>query len=256
MDSRQNTPICTLQGAENYHVWSLCVVARLQCHKAWHILHDQPPSKDDLKYEKYILKSELAIGVITSSLSDEILTGLLPNSSLKDLWEYLRAKYSGKSRIQSMEGTRTMVSTYFSHMEKVEVYISRMESAIRDIRAGLAKDEKIPEWFFTNILLSNLDSAVWDTFVTLILHEEKDITFRDLTARMIEHEKQWIHRESAANLVKAKKRKPVCPQCKRPGHTEENCWDLYPEKRPEKYRKKEEAQEDGAAHFVQSPFVL
>ena len=96
-------------------------------------------------------------------------------------------------------------------------------------KLSMVPDLKIPVKLFIAILLKGL-SPRYKHLVSTLLHQEKDQTIEGIMqSLLLEEENLKVTSESPKNEEAEVNQ---CSVCNRHNHTEENCWDKYPDKRP------------------------
>ena len=185
------------------------------------------------------------------------------------IWEILQNQYQGSGHNLKQSYLIELQSIDFKQFNSIPSFIIRFKTLVQNL-ANI--DMKLPDDVYTITFINALTAGfpIWSerqrslarTATTKLTLEQLYIDITDearqteastsnsIVALYANKPKKGKGRKS--NKDKVKKERQTCTHCDRTGHTKDNCWKLYPEKKP--LGNREKTKEDKSSS--KSPFTL
>lgn len=220
------------------------------------------PEKEAI--EKYEQKDNKAMMFLTQALSRGQLAKVVNCNSSKQIWDRLCSVYEQKD-----ETSVHLVQKQFFHYQlqkgdDMATHVSKVEGLARRLKD---LGEEVTETAIITQILWNLPPSYRGLMSAWDSTPKAEKTLAHLTARLLKEEEMdkkvaglHIHEDKSETYAAAgqsrqrhksdnnkKKFTGKCSTCKKKGHKEADCWETYPEKMPERFRKKAAAAAANAA---------
>jgi hypothetical protein len=125
------------------------------------------------------------------------------------------------------------VQEYIDGFRKMALMLdipSQTQEALMKYRGGLPTHIRNIVFMFGP---TNLDEV---SIQATYIEEGKSGVLGESSSSWKEDKRKWHGKNS--NSVARKEEKPSCKNCKKEGHDEDRCWQLYPKKRPKWFKEK------------------
>lgn len=242
-ETKDHIPSIKFSGkvSDDFQLWKQKVIFALQIKD----LEDYVicPIPDDATQQQ-IKNDRRAKALICLSLNDNVLPAVLDMKSAFDVWQLLLNRYQVFSRTQKARARKEFWSAEKSdlNVQDFATLLQTRAAALNVAGGTISEDEMVDKLIFS--LPDDFDS------VTLQFENERNLSLAKILPALISKEAQLKERNEAssikvnANLSRIEElekklqqalqnSRPVCNHCKKKGHTENRCWNLHPEMRPQ-----------------------
>jgi len=238
-----------LLGQSNYELWSLRMQAILvEKNLGSFILNPLPITATTTIEEKIALEtsSNRALAFIQLSLGDGPLLQIRNIITPIEAWNTLKNLYSLQGFSSEFLLYKELQSTTLSTSQNIEDYLNTIKRIIDDLTS---RDIILPSRIVLAHVLNNLtpDFENFTATITQNLRVNNTLDLETLYSNLIDESKRLEERENnntTALYTRKSTTTRTCTYCSRDGHTKEKCWSKDPSKRPKKFNKKEEKEEE------------
>ena len=248
------TSIVRLEEARQWMTWSREI-------KDWMILNNywEPKEKDKLK----------ACTALLTRCGTNARTSVEHLPTPKEIFESLEKQFKPQGSGLFAELTQELINLRKAQDISIDEYGRRHQEIITEIEM-IDPALKLPKHFTIQLFLSGLGES-WQTWYSILAQTsvwwgEKALSLQDVMAKARAEEQRatvrttnvamWSQQKAAPRGGTGTKRsfddtreRPTCQHCTTKGrnnkHAEDKCWDLYPEKKPAKFRAKKAKTEGG-----------
>jgi hypothetical protein len=246
--SRRET-IRKLEGEANYKPWHTQIRLHLGRRGLWKVANGEEPEPDQeepTKVAQWSTRAEKASYVILLSLAEGPLEHVdhLPVAEPKAILSTLEQLYGTRGDAARFYRLKDLVTTTLEGCNSVTSYIDTLKLHYK--RLG-DLEGTLPEWVLIGLILFGLGDS-YDSYVVNTVSAMRSAApkLNDVIAGVIDEERRQRGKESATALAtrargkgngnanKGDNKTKRCTHCKRIGHENPECWQLHPEKRPEK----------------------
>ena len=187
----------------------------------------------------------------------------------KEIFEALQKQFKPQGSGLFAELTQELINLRKAPDMSIDEYGRRHQEIITEIEM-IDSALTLPKHFTIQLFLSGLGES-WQTWYSILAQTsvwwgDKALSLQDVMAQARAEEQRatvrttnialWSQQKTGAAPKTGGKRsfddtrdKPTCPHCTAKGrtnrHAEDKCWDLYPEKKPAKFRAKKAKTEGG-----------
>lgn len=252
--------------ANNWTVWKSRFTSVLTIHNLEkHLTHDPPtlstpPTKDE---EEKLLEWEDAekkcAAILKFSVSDGELSHLSGATTTKGMWRNLSDIKEPKGILAALQARRHLLRMVATEGTPMPDHITAFRDAMEKLNT-MGDEYKISDRDFALLIITSLPDS-WDSFVTSYFGSKADskaatITSSELIELLVSEDRR--RRAKAAdnevanathNLKFTKKGGksfpgPACANCKKPGHTVQDCWSKGGGKEGQGPKQKEKKKQD------------
>ena len=262
--------IAALDGT-NYRSWAFSMKMLLKAHELWEVIEveddeeeggtsgtGQPKVKrTDAKWRR---KDQLALSNIALAVKPSEQEHIYNCNTAREAWNCLKEMYEGKGTHRFLSLLKSISTAKLDDGVKMKEYIRGVRQTADQLAELEVKLEKVA---VVGFILNGLPD-VYRYLVVNLESQVKTISYEDLSARLMDEEKQIEEKRKienqgivdpslkienqpvdpgvvAANL--ARQRGPICNKCNERGHMARNC----PEKKCT-WQRKPEHDEEGCCH--------
>ncbi|POS82585.1 hypothetical protein EPUL_005263, partial [Erysiphe pulchra] len=205
----------------NWTTWKGHMKDNLEMHDLWEIVtgEEKKPSHDMSSAVKWMSREKVARTVIKNSLGVKDYHQVQYMNNVAEIWRILtglhqkigvQAKADLIWKFWSMRCAEgASVRDYIGAIRAVHMELAEMGTIIEDHLLAIAITKSLPQSY---------DTYVSTIFATLVNLEEADPIY--ITNKILEEE---MRRESKSEDVNIATQK-ICYNCKKPGHTKEECY--------------------------------
>jgi hypothetical protein len=231
-----------LLNANNFTTWKYRMELILKSRRMWKYVDGSavaPNTRDtaDVKRE-YEENDQLAHSQIVLTVSDSVISHLRTTTTAKDAWVKICSVFEQKGLAAKVFLRRKLLNLKKEASTPMQEHIN----TVRDLAEQLsAIGSPISDGDLAITLLCSLSDAYDPIIISLESRDPKDITFDLIAARLLAEElrqkesvgHEMTSTEKAESALLAKRSSngfrssKVCTHCKRPGHSEMNCWDKH-----------------------------
>ena len=236
MESKGNFKIDKLVDS-NFHVWKQKVELVLGDREVTEHILDSAAPEDPSALAQWKKDDAKAKAVIGLTLSNDLLEHVRGIETAYEMWEAITNLFQRRTLLNSLSARRRFYSVKMNDGEKALAYISRVRQLAADLKA---MDVKVEDGDIAMTVLCGLSSKYEHLIVAIdAAKEDSELTLDFVKSRLLQEEQRIGSRVKSepkgdSALITDPKR-PVgkkCDHCGKPNHTEDNCWQKYPEKRP------------------------
>ena len=226
---------------ENFHVWRQKIDLLLTYREGDHVISTRNPYEMGTSdYKTWVQHDKIARAIIGLSISDDMLEHIRGLDTAKDMLDSIVNVFQRHTLLNKLRARREFYTAAMQPEEKILTFINRvrhLSSILQSMGVEIGDEEEamavlngLPHQYGS--IIAALD-AVGDTTT---------FTLEFVKSRLLQEEQRKRERESSNQpdtvlineASKRTKRIPRCHYCGRRGHTQDNCWDKYPEKRPQR----------------------
>lgn len=241
MDPSRNV-FTKLAGASNYQIWSIKMKMYLISQDLWDVI-DLSSSKA-ISSDKRSQNSK-ALSIIIMSCEDYVIRILDPDDLAVTAWEKLKKQYGHVGFSARHLAFQSLVATHLTSSDNIDHFIDQFLGHVTTL--SKMTTHALPQWLLLSILINNVSSQ-FDTWSQNIMQqirsrtipEDSTFYFDEVIASLIDEARR--KNDTATALSKPDmntallsqrtiKAKPICKHCGKI-HKSENCWQMYPDKRP------------------------
>ena len=231
------TSIAKLNGTSDYQVWSIKMKSYLIAQDLWEVV-DVSPSI--ILTDKSMSQNSKALSFIILSCEDHIINLLDPNGLAVTAWKKLEKQYGNIGFSARHLAFQSLVSTNLSSCDNIDQYVGQFRSKVNSL--SQMTSEPLPQWLLLSILLNNVGNRyeAWSQSVMQQVRLKKindDSGYLDeIIASLIDEARRLgqnsdNNSSTAMTARKGGRPKPICKHCGKI-HKSDNCWEMFPEKRP------------------------
>lgn len=229
-----------LTGTANYSIWSIKMQSYLIAQDLWQVIDISPSSNaDHLKS----LNSKV-MSIIIMCCEDHVIRLLNINDLAASAWIKLERQYGQIGFSSRHLAFQSLVSTTLSSCINVDQFIGQFRSHVSTL--SQISSVTLPQWLLLSILINNAGNVyeAWSQSImqqvrTRTISEDSDYYLEEVIASLIDEARRVTSSipstESNSNTAlmsrKPNKSKPICKHCGKI-HKSENCWQMFPEKKP------------------------
>lgn len=224
-----NDNISTFNGV-GFHTWQVKVKGYLMKKGLWSVItsnvdEENPPSRAQLKEMQ--IKDEKALGILLTSVADEIVHYLDQSTTAKHAWEILERNFGAKSKHSKISLKMQLYSLIMQEGEGLSSLVNRLKSICTQlsyIECNIEEEDKIA------VLLKSLPLS-YDNIVTVLKEKEPIPSLESIVNSLQEEEKKHTHKEENTSqalyvLSSSKKRFKPCKHCGKTNHMSNNCYKI------------------------------
>ena len=236
MEGKDNFKIDKLVDS-NFHVWKQKVELVLGDRGVTdHILDTSTPD-DPLELAQWKKDDAKAKAVIGLTLSNDLLEHVRGLETAFEMWEAILNLFQRRTLLNSLTARRRFYSVKMNDGERALTFISRVRQLASDLKA---MDVKVEDDDIAMTVLCGLPPKYEHLIVAIdAAKEDSELTFDFVKSRLLQEEQRLGSRvksepkgDSALITDTKKVATRKCDHCGKPNHTEANCWQKYPDKRP------------------------
>ena len=230
-----------LSGTSNYRIWSIKMKAYLVAQDLWDVV-EITPAKAKATESTLSSQNSKAVSLIVFSCEDHILQLIDPNDLAVTIWRNLEKQYGHVGFSARHLAFQSLVSTKFSSCDNVDHYIDQFRSHINTLTH--LTTQPLPQWLLLSILINNVGNQfeAWSQSImqqirSKTISEDSQSYLDEIIASLIDEARRTSqtnvenNQSTAMTARKGSKPKPICKHCGKI-HKSDNCWEMFPEKRP------------------------
>lgn len=268
---------------QNYNQWVRSVTIFLQGKgREGYITGDSKcPEKGDTNLQKWQLENSQVMTWLLNTMTNEIGENFMFYDTAKDIWDAVKETYSDvdntsavfeiKSILHDLRQGESSVTEYFNilnrHWQQLDIYEEVKWCCTEDQKKykDLVGKERIYKFLLgLNKDLDEVRGRILGTKPLPKIREAFSEVRREESRRklMLGTSISAPSTESSAMAARGnqpqpptKKTRPWCDQCKRPGHTKENCWSIYGKPPEAKQFKSKEGRGNTVVHHQNSEVI-
>jgi transposase InsO family protein len=173
-----------------------------------------------------------ASSILEATIPDDLFHKIQDTTTVKEVWEKLKAEYEGQSRSVMVDLGRKFTSTRCREDDNVCAHFTKLANICEKLSAI---GRKVSDDEYVSVLVGSLPDCYDGPINSLI--NTCDATKTDLTHTAViraatrEYEKRSLQKENqaqdeayAAADAKSKKKDVECFNCKKRGHYKSECW--------------------------------
>jgi hypothetical protein len=225
--------------ANNFTTWKYRMELVLKSRRLWKYVDGTavlPTSKDAVEERRnYEENDQLAHSQIVLTVSDSVISHLRNTTTAKEAWVKICSVFEQKGLAARVFLRRKLLNLKKETVTPMQEHIN----TVRDLAEQLnAIGSPISDGDLGITLLCSLSDEYDPIIISLESRDPNDITFDLIAARLLAEElrqKESVSHEmsstgKAESALFANKygdglKPKICTYCKRPGHSEMNCWD-------------------------------
>ena len=232
------TSFAKLTGSSNYRVWSMKMKAYLVAQDLWDVVDITPTKAND---ENLKSQNSKAVSLIIFSCEDHILQIIDADDLAVTIWRNLKKQFGHVGFSARHLAFQSLISTHVSSCNNVEQYIDNFRTHINTL--SQLTSNPLPQWLLLSILINNVGNQfeAWSQSImqqirTKTTLEDSQSYFDETIASLIDEARRMnqsneIISETALTTRNGLRPKPICIHCGKT-HKSDNCWEMFPEKRP------------------------
>ena len=233
-----------LAGTANYQIWAIKMKAYLIAQDVWDAINITSKSmvSDTIKSQ-----NSKAMSLIILHCEDYIIRLIDPDDLAAKAWKKLENQYGIVGFSARHMAFQSLVSTNLSSCESIDHYIDQFRAHISTLTKMTTSP--LPQWLLLSILINNVGSQyeAWSQSVMQQIRQQsisEDSThyLEGIIASLIDEARRTssnsstnsissLNTNTALSARKTAKPKPICKHCGKI-HKSENCWEMFPEKKP------------------------
>lgn len=243
MDFTRNS-FAKLAGTSNYQVWSIKMKSYLIAQDLWNVVN-LTPSKANAP--DLMSQNSKAISLIILSCEDHIIRLLDPDDLAVTAWNTLQKQYGQVGFSARHLAFQSLVATQLSSSNNIDHFIDQFRTHVTTL--SQMTTHALPQWLLLSILINNVSNQfeAWSQSVmqqvrSRTIGEDSTEYLDEVIASLIDEARRMNHTidtstpattstNTALVSQRSQKAKPVCKHCGKI-HKSENCWQMFPEKRP------------------------
>ena len=206
---------------------SVRVKGHLMKKELWSIItstidEENPPTRAQLK--ELQMKDEKALGILLTSVADEIVHYLDQSTTAKHAWEILERTFGAKSKHSKISLKMQLYGLVMHDNESLSSLVNRLKSICTQlsyIECNIEEEDKIA------VLLKSLPLH-YDNIVTVLKEKEPIPSLESIVNSLQEQEKKHTHKEEnvsqALYVSSTNKSFKACKHCGKTNHLSSNCY--------------------------------
>lgn len=210
-----------------FHTWQVKVKGYLMKKGLWSIItsnidEENPPSR--AQQRELQIKDEKALGILLTSVADEIVHYLDQSTTAKHAWEILERNFGAKSKHSKISLKMQLYSLVMQEGESLSSLVNRLKSICTQlsyIECNIEEEDKIA------VLLKSLPLP-YDNIVTVLKEKEPIPSLESIVNSLQEQEKKHTHKEenNSQALYVSSSSKKACKHCGKTNHMSSNCYKI------------------------------
>lgn len=207
-----------------FHTWQVKVKGYLMKKGLWSIITTDGENLTAPQQRERQLKDEKALGILLTSVADEIIHHLDQATTAKQAWEILERSFGAKSKHSKISLKMQLYSLTMQHNETLSSLINRLKSICTQlsyVECIIDEEDKIA------LLLKALPIE-YDNIVTVLKEKEPIPSLESIIHSLQEEDHKHSHTEVINNhafYVSTSKFKP-CKHCGKTNHASPNCFKI------------------------------
>ena len=219
--------LATFNGV-GFHTWQVKVKGHLMRKGLWSVITTQmdEPRGNQAQQRDFQIKDEKALGILITSVSNEIVHYLDQATTSKHAWEILEQTFGAKSKHSKISLKMQLYSLTMHENEGLSSLINRLKSICTQlsyIECNIEEDDKIA------VLLKSLPLQ-YDNIVTVLKEKEPIPSLESIINSLQEEERKHATHSTQeisnnhALYVSSKKHFKPCTHCGKTNHLSSNCY--------------------------------
>ena len=221
-----NSDIAMFNGV-GFHTWQVKLKGHLMKKGLWSIITTEGENLTVAQQCERQMKDEKALGILLTSVADDIVHHLDQATTAKTAWETLERTFGAKSKHSKISLKMQLYGLTMHENESLSSLVNRLKSICTQlsyIECNIDKDDKIA------VLLKSLPMQ-FENIVTVLKEKEPIPSLESIIHSLQEEDNKHTHNEvtsstsSQALYVSTSRFKP-CKHCGKTNHTSLNCFKI------------------------------
>ena len=189
--------ICMFNGV-GFHTWQVKVKGYLMRKGLWSVIATEVEDETQLsraQQRELQIKDEKALGILLTSVADEIIHHLDQATTSKNAWEILERTFGAKSKHSKISLKMQLYGLTMQNNESLSSLVNRLKSICTQlsyIECNIEEEDKIA------VLLKSLPLH-YDNIVTVLKEKEPIPSLESIVHSLQKDEKKHTHQEVAHN---------------------------------------------------------
>jgi hypothetical protein len=192
-------PVTEKLNKTNYRLWSAQILPPIRSAQLYNLLigkekmpaetvsvttNGAPMDTPNPEYINWVTRDQALLGYILSSLTREVLMGVMTAMTSADVWSSLAAMYGSCTRARSVN-TRIALATTKKGTAKMAEFYSKMKSYADEMSAS---GQPLGDEEFVAYVLTGLDEEIYNPLVSSIVTRIEPISSAELYSQMLSYE--------------------------------------------------------------------
>lgn len=218
-----NKDISVFNGV-GFHTWQVKLKGYLMKKGLWSMITSEAGVNLTAPQQReFNLKDEKALGILLTSVSDEIVHHLDQATSAKIAWDTLERTFGAKGKHSKISLKMQLYSLFMQENETLSSVVNRLKSIctqLAHIQCNIDEDDKIA------ILLKSLP-ITYEHIVTVLKEKEPIPSLESIIHSLQEEENKHLHINEAptTHALYVSNKKP-CKHCGKTNHASNNCFKI------------------------------
>jgi transposase InsO family protein len=232
--------------ANNWNVWKTRFTSVLTLHNLENHLTDDPPMlstpatlDEEEKLTKWEDAEKKCIAILKFSVSDGELSHLSGATTTKAMWRNLTDIKEPKGILAALQARRHLLRMIATEGTPMSDHITAFRTAMEKLNT-MGDEYKISDRDFALLIITSLPDS-WDSFVTSYFGSKAEskaakITSSELIELLISEDLRRCTKAADNEIANTTRNSkfmkkggkpplgPACSNCKKPGHTMQDCW--------------------------------
>ncbi|KAI5061584.1 hypothetical protein GOP47_0024089, partial [Adiantum capillus-veneris] len=209
-----------------FHTWQVKLKGHLMRKGLWSIITTDAQNLTAQQIRERQAKDEKALGILITSVADDIIHHLDEATSAKQAWETLERTFGAKSKHSKISLKMQLYGLAMYENETLSSLVNRLKSLCTQlsyIECHIDDDDKVA------VLLKALPST-YDNIVTVLKEKEPIPTLESVINSLQEdHNNKHPHNETNASkalYVSSSKHTKACKHCGKYNHLSSECYKI------------------------------
>lgn len=233
-ESNSHMSIEKLRGRDNYLDWKFQMSALLKLDGLWYCVSGSPPANLDAAAKAR--HEEKALSKIILSLDKSTYPHVMQSKTALEAWNALEKAFEDKGLHRRLRLLRNLCSIKLESFSNMEDYVNQIMALSQQL---MSIGKPLDDEFLGVIMLQGLTDD-YEPMVMALENSGIDITSDFVKTKLLQ-DKKWQDGKSGGDsaLVARKFSKaPWCWNCRKKGHTKNQCPNENPNKNTNKFNKK------------------
>jgi len=261
MEGSETYRVPKLKGSENYESWKEDITNALKAKGLWMItsgkLEKPAPLSSDASIadkKEYTTdvqhwedRNDRASGIIGFSCEKGPRIHISKADDVTKMWSILKTQYEQSDLTTLFLATKELTQSKQSDFKSIQDYADSLkQAAIKCADIG----KTVEPWMLSNLFLLGLNESLEPYIFGLIQSakvNKSELLIDDMTIALADHDKRSNQEEDSSfkSMVAQfggkkpkffRKGSKKCAHCEQGGHSEQNCWHLHPNLRPDEWK--------------------